>query len=356
MKLTEEQLKQLVLESAKKVVLEYEYHERQHEPSEEEHAEWIKRKAAAKRRYYDSQKKDDDKPIDHYEYKHGKGDFPIMTKESTVRMSSSDFHKFITESVKGVLKEMGLKGYDAWRTKTPDYFSPNMVSEDDFWDVFYNENEKELLDWLKSYRPDVYKEAIRAEQEGTENAHNVAYERLGWKEIAREFLDMKPVKYYPGDNDPDPRDARGLDEEKNTVGCCEELDGGEKYQPKSVWVDSRVKGVGSSWYYGGHDQMHLDELQDFLDKSNAVAVYGGEFYDNVYDIPFKPARHSIDTFGMPTGRYTESEPSVTVVPKGTEWEEQLYSTSRRYKFPEGFSNDFDYRKEQKPDRDWRKNK
>lgn len=250
MKLTEEQIKQVIREATKKVVMEYAYHEKQQRPSEEEHAEWLRKKADAKKRYYDSKKKDDKetdgKAIDRHDYKHGKGNFPVMAKES-VKLSSSDFHKFITESVKKVIKEMLL--------------------------------------------PD--------------------------------------------------------------EGCCEDSKN-EKYEPKFVWVDSRVKGVGSSWYYGGSDQMSLDELQMFLDKYNAVAVYRGEFYDNVRDIPFKPERNSIDTFGMPTGRYTESEPTVTVVPKGTEWEDCIYS--KRFKFPEGFKNDFDYRNEQIPERNWKKNK
>ena len=112
MRLTEEQLKQLVMESAKKVVLEYSYHEKQNQPSEEEHEAWIRRKSAAKKREMERQRKEngddksDSKAIDYYDYKHGKGNFPVMTKESKVRMSASEFQKFITESVKRVINEM----------------------------------------------------------------------------------------------------------------------------------------------------------------------------------------------------------------------------------------------------------
>lgn len=389
MRLTEEQLKTVIAETAKKVLKEYAYHEKQNKPSEEEHAEWLRKKSESKKKYMDSQKKEDDGgAIDHYDYKHGKGNFPVMAKESRVRMSAKDFQAFITESVKSVIKEMsGLpRSYDSWRTREPEYFSkPDMISKDDFMDAFYSQDKNELLEWVKDYAPEVYEEAVTAERDGTENVFNVVYERLGWKEIASEFLDMKPVNYYPGDNDPDPRDVKGLDEGNSQVMAKEsvvrmslddfrkfitesvknvlkewrndetgEIDGG--YKPKFVWVDSRVKGVGSSWYYGGTDTMKLDELQSFLDRFNACVVYDGNFYTNVNDIPFKPARHSIETYGMPTGRYTESEPTVTVVPNGTTYENPLgYSNTRRYKFPDGFRNDFDHEKEQKPDRDWRKN-
>lgn len=82
MKLTEEQLQVLIRESVKKVLKEYAYHEKQHEPSEEEHAAWIKKKAAAKKKYYDALKtgdgKDNGKSVDYYDYKHG--DHPVMKK------------------------------------------------------------------------------------------------------------------------------------------------------------------------------------------------------------------------------------------------------------------------------------
>ena len=216
MRLTEEQLKTIIAETAKKVLKEYAYHEKQNKPSEEEHAEWLRKKSESKKKYMGSQKKEDDGgAIDHYDYKHGKGNFPVMAKESRVRMSAKDFQKFITESVKSVIKEMnGLpRSYDSWRTREPEYFNePDMISKDDFMDAFYSQDKNELLEWVKDYAPEVYEEAVAAERDGTENAFNVVYERLGWKDIASEFLDMKPVNNYPGDNDPDPRDYRGVDE------------------------------------------------------------------------------------------------------------------------------------------------
>ena len=41
------------------------------------------------------------------------------------------------------------------------------------------------------------------------------------------------------------------------------------FTPKRIWVDSRVKGIGMSWYHGGWDEMALSELQPLLDKFNA---------------------------------------------------------------------------------------
>ena len=383
MRLTEEQLKTVIAETAKKVLKEYAYHEKQNKPSEEEHAEWLRKKSESKKKYMDSQKKEDDGgAIDHYDYKHGKGNFPVMAKESRVRMSAKDFQAFITESVKSVIKEInGLpRSYDSWRTREPEYFSkPDMISKDDFMDAFYSQDKNELLEWVKDYAPEVYEEAVTAERDGTENAFNVVYERLGWKEIASEFLDMKPVNYYPGDNDPDPRDVKGLDEGNSQVMAKEsvvrmslddfrkfitesvknvlkewrndetsEIDGG--YKPKFVWVDSRVPGVGSSWYYGGKDQMSMEELEGFIKKYDAVISYNGEFFDSVYDITFKPERHSIDTYGMPTGNYIKMEPTVTIVPRGTVWDEGY--GSRRYKWPEGYERP----ELPKPDRNWRNNK
>lgn len=383
MRLTEEQLKTVIAETAKKVLKEYAYHEKQNKPSEEEHAEWLRKKSESKKKYMDSQKKEDDGgAIDHYDYKHGKGNFPVMAKESRVRMSAKDFQAFITESVKSVIKEInGLpRSYDSWRTREPEYFSkPDMISKDDFMDAFYSQDKNELLEWVKDYAPEVYEEAVTAERDGTENAFNVVYERLGWKEIASEFLDMKPVNYYPGDNDPDPRDVKGLDEGNSQVMAKEsvvrmslddfrkfitesvknvlkewrndetgEIDGG--YKPKFVWVDSRVPGVGSSWYYGGKDQMSMEELEGFIKKYDAVISYNGEFFDSVYDITFKPERHSIDTYGMPTGNYIKMEPTVTIVPRGTVWDEGY--GSRRYKWPEGYERP----ELPKPDINWRNNK
>lgn len=114
---------------------------------------------------------------------------------------------------------------------------------------------------------------------------------------------------------------------------------------KYIWVDSRVEGVGSSWYYGGQDQMTPDELQAFLTKYNAVAFYKGNFYDNVKDIPLGYERQEYDTYGMPSGRYTTVTPTVTVVPKGT----TLDNNFHRFNFPEGSMK----RSGQVPARNWR---
>ena len=116
MVLTEQQLTQLIRETVARVMTEskdeYAYHERQHQPSEEEHAEWIKKKSEAKRREMERQRKEkgeesDSKAIDYYDYKHGKGNFPVMKedKENTVRLSESQLHEIIKGSVAKVLKE-----------------------------------------------------------------------------------------------------------------------------------------------------------------------------------------------------------------------------------------------------------
>lgn len=110
MKLTENQLKTIIAESAKHVLSEIGYHEKQkRDQSEEEHEAWIRKKSAAKKKYYDSQKKDDDKggAIDHYDYKHGKGNFPVMKedKKNIVRLSESQLCEVIKGSVAKVLKE-----------------------------------------------------------------------------------------------------------------------------------------------------------------------------------------------------------------------------------------------------------
>ena len=92
-----------------------------------------------------------------------------------------------------------------------------------------------------------------------------------------------------------------------------------------VWVDSRVKGVGKSWYYGGADEMTLDELQCALNEHNACVFYKDKFYDNVKDIPLVEDRYCLEEFGMPTIHTVSTAPSVTVVPKGTTLEVRYYS-------------------------------
>lgn len=122
---------------------------------------------------------------------------------------------------------------------------------------------------------------------------------------------------------------------------------------KNVWVDSRTIGVGSSWYYGGHDEMTLDELQSFLDKCNAVVVYDDVFYDKVNDIPLKQRHISMDEFGMPTGMCITVNPMVIVVPRGTTIENPLgYPNTKRFKFPDGYMD----QPRERPPRNWREQK
>jgi hypothetical protein len=136
MKLTEQQLIQLIRESAMKVINEIGYHEKQkREQSDEEHAGWIKKKSEAKKRELERQRKkkgdekSDSKSIEYYDYKHGKGNFPVMNEESKVRLSTSEFQKFITESVKRTINRM-LTEHETWEP----YGSPENEPIEDFLD------------------------------------------------------------------------------------------------------------------------------------------------------------------------------------------------------------------------------
>lgn len=152
MKLTEQQLIQLIRESAMKVINEIGYHEKQkREQSDEEHAEWIKKKSEAKKRELERQRKEkgdeksDSKSIDYYDYKHGKGNFPVMKedKENTVRLSESQLREVIKGSVAKVLKEH----FDF--DDLPDFEDvPDADSLED------DELVKTLLDWAKEIQAD----------------------------------------------------------------------------------------------------------------------------------------------------------------------------------------------------------
>ena len=224
MRLTEEQLKTVITETAKKVLKEYAYHEKQNKPSEEEHEAWLRKKSESKKKYMDSQKKKDDGgAIDHYDYKHGKGNFPVMAKESRVRMSAKDFQKFITESVKVVIKEMGIRGYDAWKTKLPsNWDQPDTIDKDDFMDMISTSDQKqqkEFVEYVKEYFNEDCPDGVSSmegflQEVGAGENPFMAAMNLGvkWEDISQEFFDLKPVGGYPGDNDPDPRDYRDIDE------------------------------------------------------------------------------------------------------------------------------------------------
>jgi len=105
------------------------------------------------------------------------------------------------------------------------------------------------------------------------------------------------------------------------------------YIPTHIWVDSRVEGIGMSWYRGGHDEMTPEQLQPLLDEKNACAYYEGMFYDRVKDIPFKPRIIPVETYGMPTNMSIRENPTVTVVPKGTVLKETYPYGSKRFIFP-----------------------
>ncbi len=131
-------------------------------------------------------------------------------KMASVKLTESQLHKLIRESVKKALAEekswfdnpINAARYDNWRTSDPrDDQMSDMISKEDFYDTFYSYDKKELLEWLKEFDQNVYNEAIKAEKTGTGDAFNVTLERLGWKEIASDFLDLRPVEYYPGDMD-----------------------------------------------------------------------------------------------------------------------------------------------------------
>lgn len=51
----------------------------------------------------------DSKAIDYYDYKHGKGNFPVMKEETEViRLTESQFNDFIAETVRRIIKETTL--------------------------------------------------------------------------------------------------------------------------------------------------------------------------------------------------------------------------------------------------------
>ena len=104
MKLNEKQLKAVIYESAKRVINEMGYHDKQKkDQSEEEHEDWLRKKSAAKKKYFADQKKDDDNggAIDNYDYKHGKGNFrPVKSGEKV--------DEAINRIVKNVIKETTL--------------------------------------------------------------------------------------------------------------------------------------------------------------------------------------------------------------------------------------------------------
>lgn len=138
MKLTESQLIEMIRESTMKVINEIGYHEKQkREVSDKEHAEWVKKKSEAKKRELERQRKEngddksDSKAIDYHDYKHGKGNFPVMNKESKVRLSASEFQKFITESVKRTINRM-LTEHETWEL----YGSPENEPIEDFLDNY----------------------------------------------------------------------------------------------------------------------------------------------------------------------------------------------------------------------------
>ena len=109
-RLSAEDFHNFISESVKSVINEIGYHEKQkRDISDKEHEEWVRKKAEAKKRYYDSQKKDDkkddSKAIDYYDYKHGKGNFPVMQKESFT-LTETQLRQLISESVKKMLNEL----------------------------------------------------------------------------------------------------------------------------------------------------------------------------------------------------------------------------------------------------------
>lgn len=104
MKLNEKQLKAVIYESAKRVINEMGYQDKQKkDQSEEEHEAWLQRKSAAKKKYFAGQKKDDDNggAIDYRDYKNGKGNFrPVKSGEKV--------DEAINRIVKNVIKETTL--------------------------------------------------------------------------------------------------------------------------------------------------------------------------------------------------------------------------------------------------------
>lgn len=120
---------------------------------------------------------------------------------------------------------------------------------------------------------------------------------------------------------------------------------------KCIYVDSRLQGFGSSWYYGGVDFMSYEELKEQLSKKNAAMIYDGKIYKNLDDVPLHERIETIMDFGMPTNKSITLPPQVMIVPYGTKMVKD-YLGRDSWEFPEDYQHDWNY---PKPDRDWRKN-
>ena len=110
----------------------------------------------------------------------------------------------IDRAVRKTLKEMrGLPGYDEWKTREPDYFNkPDMIDKDDFmeWAGGLDDGDaKNFMEWLRDYDEDIYGQvSLKAGDAGSPVMAAMDC-GLDWKEIAKEFLEQRPVNYYPGD-------------------------------------------------------------------------------------------------------------------------------------------------------------
>jgi hypothetical protein len=165
--------------------------------------------------------------IDYYAYKHGKGNFPVMNNESKVRLSASEFQKFITESVKRTINRM-LTEHQIWEpygspdnvplkeflvdTEVPDSWNePDMIDKNDFFDMIKSSDERErenFVDFVKEQLSDEYENGVSSTAEflkqvsAGKNPFMAAID-LGvkWEDIALEFFDIKPVSFYPADRE-----------------------------------------------------------------------------------------------------------------------------------------------------------
>ena len=177
MKLNENQLKTLIYESAKRVINEMGYQDKQKKSqSEEEHEAWLQKKSAAKKKYFADQKKDDDNggAIDYHDYKNGKGNFrPVKSGKKIDEIAN----------IKSSCRDLPMKR--------------DSISKDDFMDLVDSTDRQafgDFMRWLENYNEEAYDEVNEIYSiKPFLNPIKLALENgMYWGDIASEFFDYRP--------------------------------------------------------------------------------------------------------------------------------------------------------------------
>ena len=177
MKLNENQLKTLIYESAKRVINEMGYQDKQKKSqSEEEHEAWLQKKSAAKKKYFAGQKKDDDNggAIDYRDYKNGKGNFRQVKSGKKIDEIAN---------IKSSCRDLPMKR--------------DSISKDDFMDLVDSTDRQafgDFMRWLENYNEEAYDEVNEIYSiKPFLNPIKLALENgMYWGDIASEFFDYRP--------------------------------------------------------------------------------------------------------------------------------------------------------------------